>query len=120
MPGALPWIFPSNAVIEQVLFRAERLPGAVDSIPMFNIANGQSTMATVEHEESGAAIIRFAEAVLDAEVSEDGSLVGLSFRGQGQRVVREDAFGRLPIEEVDYGPPDGAFGRRQACPSAAL
>lgn len=108
LPGSLSWIFPSNTLLEQALLRSQALNGTedVDSIPFFNIANGQSTTATIVWEGPDAATLRLAEATLSVELEEDGSVSG--FSGDGRRVVREDAFGRLPIEEADYGPPEGA------------
>ena len=91
-----------------MLIRARSTDGAIDSVPVFNVANGQSTMATVEWSGSERATIRFAEAVISAEVGEDGRLLGLTARGQPGRVIRQDAFARMPIEEVDYGAPEGA------------
>lgn len=108
LPGALPWIRPSHALLEQALLRSQSMSGTADSIPFFNIANGQTATATVVWEGPHTATLRFAEATISAEVREDGSLGGLLFRGEGIRVFREDAFQRGPIEEVDYGPPEGA------------
>lgn len=108
LPGALPWIPRSNTLLEQALLASKRVIGTVDSIPFFNIANGRSTTATIEWEEEGRATIRFAEATLSAEFADDGSLMGGSALGGQPRVVREDAFRRLPIEPLDYGPPEGA------------
>lgn len=108
LPEALPWIFPSNTLLEQALLRSQSMNGTedVDSIPFFNIANGQSTTATIVWEGPNAATLRLAEATLSVELGDDGSVTG--FSGDDRRVVREEAFGRLPIEEVDYGPPEGA------------
>ncbi|MEX0893534.1 MAG: alpha/beta fold hydrolase [Gemmatimonadota bacterium] len=108
LPGALPWIRPSHALLEQALRRSKSLSGTVDSIAFFNIANGQTALATVAWEAPETATIQFAEATISAEISERGAVRGLQFRGEGIRVVREDAFKRLPIEKVDYGAPEGA------------
>jgi dipeptidyl aminopeptidase/acylaminoacyl peptidase len=108
LPGALPWIVPSNTLLEQALLGSKRVTGTIDSIPFFMIANGQSTTATIEWEEDGTATIRFAEATLHAEFSEDGSLTGGFAEGGQPRVVRENAFNRSPIKPLDYGPPEGA------------
>lgn len=108
LPGALPWIRPSHALLEQALLRSRSMSGSVDSIPFFNIANGETTTATVVWEGPDTATLRFAEATISADVREDGSLGELLFRGEGIRAIRKDALERLPMEEVDYGPPEGA------------
>jgi hypothetical protein len=96
LPGALPWIFPSNTLLEQALLRSQSRNGTedVDSIPFFNIANGQSTTATIAWEGPNAATLQLAEATLSVDLGKDGSVTG--FSSEGRRVVREDAFGRLP------------------------
>ena len=89
-PGALPWIFPSNALIEQALLRSRALGGETD-VPFFNVANGQSTTAELEWEGSSTATVRFAEAVMTAELGADGLLDEIRFRGGQRRVVRTAA-----------------------------
>lgn len=107
-PGALPWIPRSNTLLEQALMVSDRSVGVVDTVPFFNVANGQGAAATIEWADDGRATIRFAEAVLSVEVADDGSLVGGSAQGGRARIVREDAFSRTSIGPIDYGPPLGA------------
>jgi alpha-beta hydrolase superfamily lysophospholipase len=108
LPGTLPWIPRSNTLLEQAILARTRVTGTVDTIPFFNVANGQSATATVEWEEDGRATVRFAGATLSLEFSADGSLRGGSDLEGRARVVREDAFRRLSTEDLDYGPPEGA------------
>ena len=89
-PGALPWIFPSNALIEQALLRSKALGGQT-AIPFFNVANGQSTTAELEWEEANTATVQFAEAVMTAELGGNGLLDAISFRAGGRRVERTAA-----------------------------
>lgn len=108
LPGALPWIPRSNTLLEQALLVSERVAGTVDTVPFFNVRDGQSAKSTIEWEEDRTAIIRFAEATLRAVFAEDGALTGGSALGGQPRVVRVEAFRRLPITPIDYGPPEGA------------
>ncbi len=108
VPGAVPWVPRSNALLEQILLQSDRASGGIDSVPVFNIGNGQTTFATVEWLDGGDARLQFAEAELRVEVSGDGEFVTGSMVGSPGRVVRENAFGGMPVEPVDYGPPAGA------------
>ncbi len=106
--GALPWVFPSNALIEQALLRSRALGHRVDTIPVFNVANGQVAEAVVEWAGDTTAEVRLAEAVLTASLGPDGLLEGIDFPSGRRRVTRESAFRPLPIEAIDYGAPPGA------------
>lgn len=86
---AMPWILPSNALIEQGLIIARSL-GDQGEVAVFNLANAQIGTLSVDWQSADRATVDFAEARMTAEMRGDGLLDRLVFRRGGRYVVRVD------------------------------
>ncbi len=106
--GAVPYINPSFAMIEQVLRRARAMGGAVDTVPLFMLVGGQTVPAIVERQGTDSAVVRIGMAAMHAAVGPDGELLGLVIPVQQVRVIRLEGAHPLVTGTVDYGAPPGA------------
>lgn len=106
--GALPIFMRSSALIEQLLRRSRTRGGATDTVPLFNVQNGQTALAVVTWNAADTAVVRIdADGTELRAVLHDGSLLRLDV-GENVRVVRLDGAHPLKTESIDYGPPPGA------------
>lgn len=106
--GAVPYVNPSFAMIEQALFRARAMGGAADTVPLFMVSGGQTVPATVSWVGADSAVITIGGAAIRAAVANDGSLLGAVIPVQRVTVVREAGAHRLVSQPIDYGAPPGA------------
>ena len=106
--GALPYINPSFAMIEQVLLRARAMRGAADTVPLFMVSGGQTIPATVQWLGADSAIVTIGGAAIHAAVGRDGSLLGAAIPAQHVIVVRENGAHPLVSRPINYGAPAGA------------
>ncbi|MDE3127777.1 MAG: alpha/beta fold hydrolase [Gemmatimonadota bacterium] len=107
-PGALPYINPSFAMIEQALFRARAMGGTIDTVPLFMVAGGQTVPATVSWPGADSAVVTIGGAAIRAAVGADGSLLGATIPVQHVTVIREAGARPLVSQPIDYGAPPGA------------
>lgn len=107
-PGAVPYINPSFAMIEQAVRRARAMGGAVDTVPLFMVAGGQTVPAIVERAASDSAVVRIGAAAIRAAVGPDGELLGAVIPSQRVTVIRLEGAHPLVTRKIDYGAPPGA------------
>jgi uncharacterized protein len=106
--GAIPYINPSFAMIEQALRRAYSLGGTTDTVPLFMLAGGRTVPAVIERLGADSAVIRIGTSAIRAAVSGDGSLLGAVIPAQHVSVVRMAGAHPLVTRRIDYGAPPGA------------
>ncbi len=107
-PGAVPYINPSMAMVEQALRRARADGGAADTVPLFMVSGGQTISAVVDWLGSDSATFHLGAATIRAAVGPEGALLGAVIPMQGVTVVRVAGTHPLVIRKVDYGAPPGA------------
>jgi dienelactone hydrolase len=106
--GAIPYINPSAAMLEQVLRRARTMGHPVDTVPIFAVQGGRTVPVQVTWVGTDSAVMQLAMVEMRAAVAPDGGLLGLTVPSQGARVIRLAGAHPLVIRPVDYGPPAGA------------
>ncbi|MEO8450262.1 MAG: alpha/beta fold hydrolase [Gemmatimonadota bacterium] len=107
--GALPYVNPSFAMVEVLIQRARRLGGASAVIPLFLVAGGQTTPATVKTISADSVSVAIGGGDLRLAVDLDGRVLGGNF--VGQPAVLERVAGNavsFAVEKPDYSPPAGA------------
>lgn len=107
-PGAMPYINPSFALIEQVVRRARAMGGSVDTVPVFAVSGGQTVPCVVARNGADSVTIALGLAVMRARVGADGALLGVAIPAQHVQVVRVAGARPLGIQQVNYGAPPGA------------
>ncbi len=111
--GAVPYINPSAAMLEQVLLRARALRGSggstagEDTVPIFAVQGGGTTAATVRWSGADSAVLRLGGVEMHARLDPDG-LVSLEIPAQNVTVERVEGVHPRTVEKIDYGPPPGA------------
>ncbi len=106
--GAVPYINPSFATMEQALFRARAMGGTLDTVPLFMVAGGQTIPATVSWQGADSAVVTIGGSAIHAAVGKDGSLLGATIPVQHVTVIRSAGAHPLVSRPIDYGPPPGA------------
>ncbi|HEU4988371.1 MAG TPA: alpha/beta fold hydrolase [Gemmatimonadaceae bacterium] len=106
--GALPYINPSFAMIEQVIRRAWAMGGGTDTVPLFMLAGGRTIPAVVERVGGDSVVVRIGPSAIRAAVGADGALLGATIPAQGVHVVRLEGAHPLASRPIDYGAPPGA------------
>jgi uncharacterized protein len=107
-PGALPYLNPSMAMIEQVLRRARTIGNAADTVPIFAVSGGQTVPVQVTWVGHDSAVVRLAGVEMRAAVAPDGGLLDIVIPTQQAHVIRVDGAHPLVIHKIDYGAPEGA------------
>jgi uncharacterized protein len=108
--GALPYVNPSFALVEQVLARSRALGDDGNVVPLFFLAGGQTLDATVTWVTRDSATIVIGGTEMHAVVRGDGSLLRAAVPAQGLTVTRTDGVHIPPpaVAPPDYSGPDGA------------
>lgn len=108
--GAIPFVNPSFALVEQLVRRARIVGGASVSVPVFVVQGGQTAAFTVSWLGADSAIIDLGGVPARIAVSPDGAILGGVVPAQGLRIVRSGAVSRdaLTLAKPDYGAPAGA------------
>lgn len=109
--GAMPYINPSAAMIEQLLRRARDLGssvGQVDTVPLFAVQGGSTTPVTVTWTGPDSATLAIAGVEMRAHFTAGGDVESLAVPAQRLRFERVDGAHPLHQEKIDYGPPEGA------------
>jgi dienelactone hydrolase len=107
-PGAIPYINPSSALLEQVLRRARAMGDSVDTVPIFALAGGRTVPVQVTWVGTDSAVMHLATVEMRAAVAPDGGLIGLDIPAQNAHVTRLEGAHPLVIRKIDYGAPPGA------------
>lgn len=109
--GALPFLNPSFALVEQLVRRAFAIGGDSVGVPTFLVQGGQTLSVTVRRLGADSVIVDLAGgAPARLAVSPDGSITGGAVPAQGLRIVRVRGLseGAMRSEPVEYGAPPGA------------
>lgn len=106
--GAITYVNPSAAILEQALARAKRIGGTPVQLPFFHAAGGQTTLATITWLPGDSATIELGAVVFRAALSPDGRLVAATVPSQALRFVRADGTRDVRIEKPDYSAPADA------------
>lgn len=109
--GAVPYLNPSAALVEQILRRARAMggaKGAADTVPVLALQDGTTLKVDVRWPSADEAALHLAGIEMHATVSGDGRLLELAIPAQNVRVERVEGAHPLRPEEIDYGPPEGA------------
>ncbi len=107
-PGAIPYINPSSAMLEQVLMRARAIGNPSDTVPILAVVGGRTVPVVVTWRGADSAIMNLAGVEMRAAVAKNGALLGLTVPAQGARVVRVAGAHPVMSEPIDYGAPPGA------------
>jgi dienelactone hydrolase len=106
--GAIPYVNPSAAMLEQVLRRARAMGQRVDTVPIFAVTGGRTVPVQVTWVGKDSAVMQLATVEMRAAVAPDGGLLGLAIPAQSAHVIRLDGAHPLVIRKIDYGAPAGA------------
>jgi len=108
--GALPFVNPSFALLEQLVRRARKLGGASASVPVFIVQGGQTVDFIVTWQGTDSAIVAMAGVPAHLQVDGEGAILGGAVPAQGLRIVRlrEAIPGDLTLPPADYSAPPGA------------
>ena len=108
--GALLYINPSFAIVEQALLRAKVIGGKSVQVALFSSAGGQTIPLTVTWGGADSAILNIGPIEMRASIAVDGRLTGLTVPSQNVRVFRVDGTRTATLPRVDYSaPPDAPY-----------
>ncbi len=100
-PGAIPYINPSFAMIEQIVRRAWAMGHPVDTVPVFLVSGGRTIPATVTRVGRDSAVVALGAAIHVA-VGPDGALLGALIPAQRVRVIRLAGAHPLVTEKIEH------------------
>jgi dipeptidyl aminopeptidase/acylaminoacyl peptidase len=106
--GAVPWVNPSPGMVEQFLVRAKAMGGATDTLPIFQVAGGQTTNVVVSWIGGDSATIDLGGVIFRAAVGRDGALLGAVIPRQNVRIARVEGTQKVVVAPPDYSAPAGA------------
>ena len=106
--GALVYISPSFALLEQALFRAKVIGGTTAQVPLFSSAGGQTLPLSVTWAGADSAVLSMGPIEMRASIGLDGRLTGLAVPSQNLRVVRVEGTRAAALPKPDYSPPANA------------
>ena len=106
--GAVPWVNPSPGMVEQLLVRAKAMGGTVDTVPLLQVAGGQTVPVVVTWIGADSATINLSGIVFRAAVGSGGTLLGAEIPQQSVRIVRAEGTQKVAVAPPDYSAPAGA------------
>ena len=106
--GALPFLNPSFALVEQAVRRARALGGDSVVVPLFAVSGGQTFDALVLRRGRDSVDVRIGGAVAHLRLDAAGMLVSGSVPAQGLVLERTAAAGPMRLAAPGYGAPPGA------------
>lgn len=106
--GAVPWVNPSAAMLEQVLRRAKVLGGASASVPIFQVQGGQTLNVTVTWMPNDSAVVAMGSVGFRLAVGADGTLLGGRVPEQNVTIARVPGHRSANVSPPDYSAPAGA------------
>src|SRR4051794_10477343 len=95
-------------MVEQMLVRAKAMGGATDSVPIFQVAGGQTTNVIVSWIGADSATINLGGVIFRAAVGRDGSLLGAVIPQQNVRIARVEGTQKVAVAPPDYSAPANA------------
>ncbi len=109
-PGAMPYINPSFAMVEQALRRARQMGRGDKTIPLFGVSAGQTFPGEVRWIGADSAEFSIAGTPSRLAVATDGSIRGgwVPSQGLSIMVVEGSADAALRVEPPDYSAPADA------------
>jgi alpha-beta hydrolase superfamily lysophospholipase len=108
--GALPFINPSFALVEQAIRRRIRLGGDTLAMALFAVAGGQTFPARMDRIGGDTMVVSLAGVPARLAIRADGTITGGTVPAQGLRiVVLEGGAGvMMGMPKPDYSAPPGA------------
>jgi len=106
--GAVPWVNPSPGMVEQFLVRAKAMGGTIDTVPLLQVAGGQTLPVIVTWIGSDSATINLAGVEFRAAVGPGATLLGAVIAQQNVRIARVDGTQKVTVVPPDYSAPAGA------------
>ena len=106
--GALVYINPSAAILEQALRRAKVLGGTTQQLPLFPSAGGQTVPLDIAWIGADSATLTLGGVVMRAAVAPDGKLLGFVVPSQNFRAIRVEGTRAATMVPTDYSAPAGA------------
>lgn len=108
--GAVPFVNPSFALLEQLVRRARKIGGPSASVPVFIVQGGQTVDFTVTWMGADSAIVAMAGVPARVRVDASGAILGGTVPAQGLTILRTGEIARdgLTLPAPDYSAPAGA------------
>ena len=106
--GAVPWVNPSPGMVEQLLLRAKAMGGATDTVPLLQVAGGQTVPVVVSWIGADSATLQLGAVMFRAAVNRDGALLGAAVPLQGVTITRVEGIRKVSVVPPDYSAPAGA------------
>ncbi|HKO16424.1 MAG TPA: alpha/beta fold hydrolase [Gemmatimonadaceae bacterium] len=106
--GAIVYLNPSTALLEQALLRAKALGGTTAHVPLFQSAGGRTLPLTVDWLGADSAVVSLAGTEMRIALGRGGRITGTSIPSQNARAVRVEGTRAITIEKPDYSAPPGA------------
>jgi len=109
-PGALPFINPSFALVEQAIRRRLRLGSDTLSMAFFAVAGGQTFPVAMQRVGGDSIVVSLAGAPARLAIRADGTITGGAVPAQGLRIVvlEGGAGAMMGMPKPDYSAPPGA------------
>lgn len=108
--GALPFINPSFALVEQAIRRRLRPGGEGIPVALFAVAGGQTFPVTIDRVGGDSVVVTLAGSPARLAIRPDGTITGGAVPGQGLRIVvlEGGAGAMMGMPKPDYSAPPGA------------
>lgn len=106
--GALLWVNPSFALVDQIARRARVIGSFPAHIPVFSLAAGQTFTATVAKLGADSLDVAFPDVEMHVAVNAAGHVVGGWIPAQNVTVLLVRGTRALGFAPPDYSPPAGA------------
>src|SRR5262249_54253748 len=109
-PGAMPYVNPSFALLEQALIRAKSLGGAKVELPLLNVSGGQPIPTTVTWSGMDSAVVTMAGSQVRLAVDGEGRIRGGQIVAQRLTIERVGAVSEkaMAVDKPDYSAPTHA------------
>jgi uncharacterized protein len=109
-PGAVLYINPSTALLEQAVLHARAVAAGATTaeVPIFVSAGGANTTLGVKWLGSDSAVLSLGNTEMRASVGPGGRLTGVAMPSQNVRVVRIEGTRSVSMPKPDYSGPAGA------------
>ncbi len=109
-PGAIPFLNPSFALMEQAVRRARALGGDTVQVPLFMVQGGQTAPATVAWRGADSATLTLGTTAIRVAVSPEGRILGGRVPSQNLTITRVEGshVGPITVAPPDYSSPAGA------------
>ncbi|CAN5683370.1 hypothetical protein BH23GEM8_BH23GEM8_02670 [soil metagenome] len=113
-PGAVLYLNPSFAVMEQVAAAASSIEGEMVEVPIFMVQGGQTVRALVRRTAHDSITIELGSATTHAQIDASGRILSATVPAQRIRVVRVDGrVSPITLRAPDYSAPPGASYRAE-------